>query len=286
MKQLAAIDEVFTNPHLLGGAFKDHSTWMAWFAFMRAFFGLPLNEAEKETYYECTGRAELPEGPHKEGWLVCGRRAGKSRALAFIAVYLSCFCDWTDHLSLGERGMLLVVATDRRQARVIFRYIHALLMSVPELAAMIVRETAEILELSNGISIEVAAASFRSIRGPTLIAALFDEAAFWRNEDSTNPDHEILQAVRPSLATTGGPLFVASSPYAKRGILWNAFRRYHGELGPILVWKAETRRMNPTVPQAVIDDAYEADASAAAAEYGAQFRDDLEAYISAKPSTP
>lgn len=123
MKQLAAIDEVFTNPHLLGGAFKDHSTWMAWFAFMRAFFGLPLNEAEKETYYECTGRAELPEGPHKEGWLVCGRRAGKSRALAFIAVYLSCFCDWTDHLSLGERGMLLVVATDRRQARVIFRYI-------------------------------------------------------------------------------------------------------------------------------------------------------------------
>ena len=40
-------------------------------ALMRAFFGLPLNEAEKETYYECTGRAELPEGPHKEGWLVC-----------------------------------------------------------------------------------------------------------------------------------------------------------------------------------------------------------------------
>ena len=48
MKQLAAIDEGFTNPHLLGGAFKDHSTWMAWFAFMRAFFGLPLNEAEKK----------------------------------------------------------------------------------------------------------------------------------------------------------------------------------------------------------------------------------------------
>ena len=86
--------------------------------------------------------------------------------------------------------------------------------------------------------------------------------------------------MRPSLATTGGPLFVASSPYAKRGILWNAFRRYHDELGPILVWKAETRRMNPTVPQSVIDDAYEADTSAAAAEYGAQFRDDLEAYIS------
>ena len=278
MKQLAPIEEVFTNPRLLGNAFKDRSTWAVWFCFFRAFFGLPLSEDEKQVYYECTARTLLPEGPHKEAWLVCGRRAGKSRALAFIAVFLSCFCDWADCLALGERGTLLVVATDRRQARVIFRYIYTLLASVPELAAMIVRETAEIVELSNGIAIEIATASFRSIRGPTLIAALLDEAAFWRCEDSSNPDHEILQAVRPALATTGGPLLVASSPYAKRGILWNAFRRHYGEPGNILVWKAETRRMNPTVPQSVIDEALEADASAAAAE----FRDDLESFVSAE----
>jgi hypothetical protein len=174
----------------------------------------------------------------------------------------------------------LITATDRRQARVIYRYIVGLLASVPELAAMITRETLDTIELSNGICIEVAVASFRTIRGSTLIAALCDEVAFWRSEDSANPDVEILQAIRPSLATTGGPLFVASSPYAKKGVLWNTFRRHFGKPGPILVWKAETRQMNPTVPQSVIDEAMEADPAAAQAEYLAHFRDDLEAFCS------
>jgi hypothetical protein len=280
VKQLTAIDRVYTHPDLLGNAFKDRATWAAWFAFLRAMFGLPLSPDQLAVYQECTGRSEAPDGHAREGWLACGRRAGKSRILALIAVYLACFCCWADRLSLGERGTLLIVATDRRQARVIFDYIRGFLGAVPSLDAMITRETAEVIELSNGIAIEVATASFRTIRGRTLIAALFDEAAFWRSDDSANPDIEILQAVRPSLATTGGLLLVASSPYAKRGILWRAFSRHHAKPGPILVWKAPTLRMNPTVPQSVIDEAYEADPAAAAAEYGAEFRNDPEAFVS------
>jgi hypothetical protein len=38
--------------------------------------------------------------------------------------------------------------------------------------------------------------------------------------------------------------------------------------------------MNPTVPQSVIDEAYDADPAAAAAEYGAEFRNDLDAFVS------
>jgi hypothetical protein len=37
--------------------------------------------------------------------------------------------------------------------------------------------------------------------------------------------------------------------------------------------------MNPTVPQSIIDEAMEADPASAAAEYGAQFRTDVETYI-------
>ena len=81
-------------------------------------------------------------------------------------IHLACFCEWDDSLSLGERSTLLIVATDKRQAKVIFRYLYALLSSVPELAAMIGRETSEIIDLSNGIAIEITTASFRSIRGP------------------------------------------------------------------------------------------------------------------------
>jgi hypothetical protein len=37
--------------------------------------------------------------------------------------------------------------------------------------------------------------------------------------------------------------------------------------------------MNPTVPQRVIDEATERDPASAAAEYGAQFRSDVESFV-------
>jgi hypothetical protein len=125
------------------------------------------------------------------------------------------------------------------------------------------------------------AASFRSVRGYTVIAALADEIAFWRSDDSANPDAEIIAALRPAMATIpNAMLLCASSPYARRGVLWDAFRRHFGRAGsPLLVWKAATRTMNPTVPQSVVDEAMEADPASAAAEYGAEFRTDVETFV-------
>lgn len=78
----------------------------------------------------------------------------------------------------------------------------------------------------------------------------------------------------------GAVLIAASSPYARRGELWRAHRSHFGKDGdPILVWQAPTSTMNPTVPQRIIDREYERDPASAAAEYGAQFRSDIEAYI-------
>ena len=75
-------------------------------------------------------------------------------------------------------------------------------------------------------------------------------------------------------------LLCASSPYARKGALFEAYRRHHGQDGdPVLLWHAPTRVMNPSVPQAMIDAATERDPSHARAEYGAQFRDDIESYI-------
>jgi hypothetical protein len=62
--------------------------------------------------------------------------------------------------------------------------------------------------------------------------------------------------------------------------LWNDHRKHFGkDDSPVLVWQADTRTMNPSVPQSVIDAAYEDDPVNAAAEYGAQFRSDIEAYV-------
>src|SRR5262249_55530975 len=47
----------------------------------------------------------------------------------------------------------------------------------------------------------------------------------------------------------------------------------------VLVWQADTRSMNPSVPQSFIDSHTAEDPARAAAEYGAQFRSDLESYV-------
>jgi hypothetical protein len=78
----------------------------------------------------------------------------------------------------------------------------------------------------------------------------------------------------------GAMLLCASSPYSRRGVLWDAYQRYYGKPGSILVWQAPTTTMNSRVPQRIIDEAYARDEAVAASEYGAQFRSDLEQLVS------
>ena len=176
----------------------------------------------------------------------------------------------------------MIVAADRRQSRVIFRYITALLKET-SLKHLIERETADSLDLNNGVTIEILTASFRTVRGYTLIAALCDEIAFWRSDEGgANPDREIIAAIRPAMSTIpGAMLLCASSPYARRGSLFDAHQRHYGKADdPILVWRADTKTMNPTVPDRIVAEAYAEDPARAAAEYGALFRSDVESFMS------
>ncbi len=107
---------------------------------------------------------------------------------------------------------------------------------------MVESRTRAIINLSNRITTEVHTASFRAVRGGM----------------TTVPDALLL---------------CISSSYTRRGALWDAYRRHYGQDGDrILVWQADTRSMNPSVDEQVIAEAYAQDESAAAAEYGAQFR--------------
>jgi hypothetical protein len=277
MNILAAMDD----PAVFGQHFRNKDSWAAWRAFLSTLFALPLNAEQLKIYRQCTGRNEPPIAPAAEGWLVCGRRAGKSFVLAVIAVFLACFKDWRRHLGPGERITIMVVCADRRQSRVIMRYALGLLKAVPMLAQLIESETRESIDLRNRVTIEIHTASFRSTRGYSIAVALLDELAFWRQEESTDPDSQIIAAIRPAMATIPGAIMLcASSPYARRGALWNAWRQHFGKDGPILVWQADTRTMNPTVPRHVIDEAMEADPASAASEYGAAFRTDVESFVS------
>ncbi len=256
--------------------------WRPWRAFVSALFGLPHLDTEAVgMFMRCTGRREWPEHAFAEAYLPVGRRGGKSFTLALIAVYLAAFRDYRAYLGPGERATVLLIASDRKQARVLFRYCLGLLQGVPMLARLIEGDTVERIDLSTRVTIEVATASHRSTRGYSLVAALCDEIAFWGGDDAASPDTEILAALRPALTTIpNAMLLCASSPYGKRGALWSAYERYHGrDDAPALVWQASTRDMRPSFPQRVVDDAYAADHAAASAEYGGQFRSDVAAFL-------
>jgi hypothetical protein len=66
----------------------------------------------------------------------------------------------------------------------------------------VTRITDESIELSNRVDVEVHTNSYRGVRGRSLLCAIFDEVAFWRSEDSQNPDFEVAGAIAPGLAAS------------------------------------------------------------------------------------
>jgi hypothetical protein len=215
----------------------------------------------------------------RELYAVAGRGSGKSRIVSLLS---GCFAVRTYRRVPGEFIFIGVFAPDRKQARITFRYIVGLLKSVPALAALIVREGREFLELSNGVIVEVLTASTSAPRGRSYALVIIEEAAFLPADDSANPDVELLRAVRPALARVPGSLLaVVSSPYARRGVLYQAWQKYHDTPDPSVVFiQADTATLNPTFDAQAIATAYEDDPASASAEYGAQFRADVESFIS------
>jgi hypothetical protein len=280
---LVTVLDAMREKELFARWFKDPRTWVFWTVFLASLFGLPIDAKGLEIFEQCTGRKTPLPGGYNEAWLCVGRRGGKSIVLALCAVFLGVFRDWSDRLVPGERGTVLVIAQDRKAARVIYRYITAMITEVPLIAGLVDGEpTQDRIDLVNGVSIEISTANFKTVRGYTLVAALCDEIAFWQGDDSSSPDTEILAALRPAMTTMApdAMLLCASSPHARRGALWDAYRKFYGkEDAQVLVWQAATKTMNPGVSQRVLDEALERDPANFVAEYEAQFRTDVENFL-------
>jgi hypothetical protein len=270
--------KTLSDPNLLGNVLGGDS-WSAWRAILLASMGEKLNAGELETFRKLTGRERPPDRRVDELVCVVGRRGGKSSAIAALAVYIAALCK--RKLAPGETGLVICVAPDQKQARVCLDYCAGIMENTPMLAGLIANRTADTLELTNGHCIEVRSSSFRRLRGFTGLAVIADEAAFWMSENSTNPDTEILAALRPALATTQGMVTIISSPYARKGELWELYRRHYGPDGDpaILVAQGTSRDFNPELDEKVVRRALERDESAARAEYFAEFRTDLEGYV-------
>jgi len=248
--------------------------WLPWRAWWKAVYSLPMTGEELAVFQRHTERGTPPAEPVAEAWLVVGRGAGKTRAAALNAVYRAISFDGST-VDPGEDVVIPLLASDRSQARRALKYIrsfNALSVVAPFVFRGGLKEQSE---YRTGVSIEVTTASKAAPRGFSAPTACADEVAWWENEDThVNPDHEILAAVRGSLARCRGSLLVAlSNPYQPKGELHDAVERSFGRADPdTLVWNADTASMNPTCDRRAIERAFKRDPVMGASEFGAAGR--------------
>lgn len=286
MVPLITMRAALDDPDVFGAIFAG-DTWAAWRIILIAAMGEPLTDEERITFTRLTGRTHEPLERVDELWAIIGRRGGKTRAAAIIAAYLAALVDYSDVLAPGERASLPILSATIWQSRKAFQYLDGIFNTVPALTKLVIRETADTISLNTRVDIECRPANYRSIRGGTACAFICDEVAHWYDEasGSSNPDSEILTAVRPCLATTNGPLIAISTPYARRGELFEAWKRDYGQDGDplVMVAKADSRTMNAGLSTKIINRAFERDDIAAASEYGRDgeisFRSDVEAFL-------
>jgi hypothetical protein len=256
------------------------SSWRNWCTALRALYGIKFRARDEELIAQCTG-AHIKQGRFRTALLLVGRRSGKSRIASVIGAYEATLAGRHKRLRRGETGLVAILAPTRRQAGIVRNYI-ASIFSVPMLAQLVEKETAYGLQLTNHIRVEVLSGDWRTVRGFTLIAAIVDEAAFFglSEESKVRSDTELMRALKPGLATTGGKLIAISSPYARKGWCFSQYERNYGNNNPkCLVWNCPSRTMNPRLSQEIVDEALSEDRAAALSEYMGQFREDVEEFL-------
>ncbi len=274
------LHQFMTSEDLAGPEFSG-PTWATWRVIARLIDGdaARLTPAEKALALELTGRTVLPTTAPREVFIGAGRRGGKSRFGALVATWLAA-ADYPQ-LSAGETAIVVNVAPDRDQARLDLNYSRGIVKGSPLLRAELIGDTADALEFAHRTRLEVATASYRTVRGRTLAGGVIDESAFLRADDSALPDKELVRALRPGLLTLQGLLVVISSPHRKVGILYDAHRKYFGNDKETrgLYIAAASRQLNPSLDEQDIAEAMEDDPAAAQSEYLGLFRADLAGFL-------
>jgi phage terminase large subunit-like protein len=149
---------------------------------------------------------------------VVARQSGKTRIAAAIATFEAISAEREP----GSDLFAILVAQDQPAAlRTSFRYASAPFEASAILKRSVVSQTADTLALETGVTLAAYPYRPAAVRGLRARVVVVDELAFFISTDGRPTDTEMLRALRPCLATTGGKLIVLSSPYAQSGALWD-----------------------------------------------------------------
>ena len=219
----------------------------------------------------------IPEVARQVLVCVMGGRAGKSYVFGALYSLWRCLAADLSTLAPGERGVAIIIARDLDLGRQTLTYATGAVRSSPRLAAMIVSDGKDVLELKRpdghhvAIIVKAASSGGASGRGRTLVSAVLDEIAFFRDNSYKINDEEVFRAVAPRLLP-GGMAALVSTPWAEVGLLYDEFERNHGTPKTAIAAHAPTLLMFPSERNKLAVAAeYERDAENAEREFGATF---------------
>lgn len=250
---------------------------------IKAIYGIPLTDEELYAFSLYCDTELKPDG-YKEVFSICGARSGKSETVAGIAIYECLYGGHERYLHTGETGVFAVVAANTDQGQVIGNYAKGKIEQSPELRSALAKEpTLRDVEFKNRTAIKIRACTRVSSRSLSIIGAGLDEIAHWRYEaDSATQDVEIYRSiVRGMPQFPDSKRFAISNPFIKEGLLYSRWVERASD-PTVLVWRAPTWVMNSSLPrnESDIADAYDKDPEFAAREYGAEFVDAINTYLS------
>ncbi len=153
-------------------------------------------------------QAEVLRSPAKRKLLNCARQSGKSLTVGALALHTAMYV---------PRSLSLIFAPSQDQSVEFFRRVtdlaHGLGMERLDPESL----TQKGMTLPNGSRIEARPGSEKTARSRTAAFLAIDEAA--------RIDDALYHALRPMLATTGGPLCMLSTPWGKRGAFYEAWEK-------------------------------------------------------------
>jgi len=274
------IIQAMEHPGLFQNWFNGPS-WDGWKAIKKAQYCLPMSEDEITFFRSVAGGRDPPKKRVRELWVCGGRRLGKDSMASLDIGFTAALFGDQDKLRRGEKAVALCLACDREQASIVLGYVKSYFQEIAPFKELVARETLNGLELKNGVDIIVATNSYRSIRGRTILLAVFDEVAFWQDETTARPDTKTYDACVPGMATLPGAMLIGiSTPHKKSGLLFNKWKQFFGKDDDrVLVIQSPSTMLNPTLDPKIIAQAYEDDPIVAAAEWGGEWRDDVNNFL-------
>ncbi len=213
-----------------------------------------------------------------------GARAGKSFLVSICTLYEAIVGwlnkPWKESLSVGEYCYVCIVATRELQARQIIQTnCLRMLRRSPLLKGLVKKSTELEITLRNYVKIISGPSNSTALRGLPIAVLILDELAFFRIQDSPNQDIIIFNSLRPRMAQfIGNKLFFCSTAGAKQGLFYNYFNEGF-RIEDRLTIQANTRFVNPEIPQKFLDKEKARDIDNWAREFEGIFSEKLEAFF-------